>query len=184
MPIAGLAYAAQFRLTDFEHVFGERSDTAPMKALISPLYNEKPQLFDQAFPNVTSKDMRNLLQQLQDLVGLWRKGCYRCSLISPASRTRYTRIKRTIEGLPSSMNQSCSDLIYKSCHLTTLLMIRAFENSKSWAEATKGTTLRETIREALSRTELGSLWGDNLGLLYWIVLVMHCSSFGTPEFMF
>lgn len=42
----------------------------------------------------------------------------------------------------------------------------------------------EQIQDALKRTDLRSLWGDQLGLLYWVLLVFHCAAFDTPYYLF
>jgi hypothetical protein len=77
-----------------------------------------------------------------------------------------------------------TDNVYKACRLTAEVSILAFTESGTWLEAAKGTLIPTSVQDALSKTNLGDLWGEQIDLLYWILLIMQCASWGTPNYVF
>lgn len=68
--------------------------------------------------------------------------------------------------------------------MTSVLLIQSVESHRHWHGVAAGTSVLQEIREALEKTNLDGLWGKNIGLLYFVVLVFHTAAFGTSEYLF
>lgn len=191
MPVAGLAPLADSATTlqEYEYVFEDawQSRTHPDPELYSPVYDGRiePAAQEDPFPYVQREHLRLLLQMMQSVISIWLRQttegeqedetvaldslCTQILLMPSARRT----------GLACS-----KDFMYEVCRLTSVLMIQSVERRLSWRDAAQGTTLVAEIRAALGKTDLDGLWGSNIGLLYWVVLVFHCAAFETSDYPF
>lgn len=68
-----------------------------------------------------------------------------------------------------------SGSVYECCRIVAHLMLRAEALHCSLPEAAQGTTCLVELHNALQKTNLFDLWGSQIGLLYW-VLVVSCTS--------
>lgn len=74
--------------------------------------------------------------------------------------------------------------ILRLCRMTANIMARTCHLGVAMRLAVEGTALVKNIKSGLQRSDLGQLWGPNIGVLYWIVLVTHCASFGREHYLF
>jgi hypothetical protein len=182
MPAPGLATLSHVNLDQMQQMFGTSSTEQSSHDLLSPIYNEARL----PFPCVESHRLQKLLQLTQSVLDHWMT-YGSLSQGSLASRERCKNFHQLVKNMPSSPVQAgevYQDGVYESCRLTAVLMIKSLELTTSWLETAKQDKVLRSCREALSRTDLGDLWGPHIGLLYWIVLVMHCGSFRTPLYTF
>lgn len=178
MPATGLATTSHVNFDEMQTLFGNSCPTASHD-LLSPIYNEAKQ----PFPGVKSERLRTLLEVTQCTFDFWitSVSASKCDLTYASARESCKTFRQRIEDIAYSLGR---DGIYESCHWTASLMVRSVENCESWRESAQRDTTLHSCRHALSRTNLGDLWGTQIGLLYWVVLVMHCASFQTPSYPF
>ena len=62
---------------------------------------------------------------------------------------------------------------YECRRLTAILMTRMVSRGESWCDAANGTTFGEDIIFSLSNSDPEDLWGEHVGLLYWVSLVAY-----------
>lgn len=62
---------------------------------------------------------------------------------------------------------------YECCRLTAILMTRAISRGMTWSDAASGTTYAKDIIFSLSNSDTEGLWGDHVGLLYWVSLISY-----------
>lgn len=62
---------------------------------------------------------------------------------------------------------------YECCRLTAILMTRAVSRGMTWSDAANGTTYTKDIISSLSNSDTEDLWGDHVGLLYWVSLIAY-----------
>jgi hypothetical protein len=74
-----------------------------------------------------------------------------------------------------------SGYVYECCRLVAHLMLRAEALHCSLKKAAQGTTCPVEINNALQKTNLFDLWGSQIGLLYWVLLVS-CTSVSGSSF--
>lgn len=79
------------------------------------------------------------------------------------------------------ISSSESGYVYECCRLAAQLMLRAETRRYSLNEAVQGTTFHIQVENALQKTDLFDLWGPNIGLLYWVLLVF-CTSITGNQF--
>jgi hypothetical protein len=178
MPAPGLATTSHVNFDEMQTLFGNSLPEANHD-LLSPIYNEAKQ----PFPSVKSEWLGTLLEVAQCTFDFWITSVSdsKCELTYASARKSCKNFSQRIEDIAYSLGR---DGIYESCHWTASLMVRSVENCESWLESAQRDTILHSCRDALSRTNLGDLWGTQIGLLYWVVLVMHCASFQTPSYPF
>ena len=71
--------------------------------------------------------------------------------------------------------------VYECCRLVAHLMLQAEASRCSLREAAQGGTCLVQIDHALQKTNLFDLWGPQIGLLYWVLLVS-CTSVADNSF--
>lgn len=190
MPVAGLAPLADSAtaLKEYEYVFEDmwQSRDGPDTRLYSPVYDGRTDAADDPFPYVQREHLRLLLQMMQSVVKLWLQ-----QVESPLEQQLDESIVLDslldrILGMPSSKipNLPCTDdHVYEACRLVSVLMIRSVERGLSLHAVVQGTStgsaMLRDIKEALVHTELEGFWGNQFGLLYWVMLVYHCAAFGS-----
>ncbi|KAI1615606.1 hypothetical protein EDD37DRAFT_497953 [Exophiala viscosa] len=190
MPVAGLAPLADSAtaLDEYEYVFEDvwQSRTHPDPELYSPVYDGRTDHENDAFPYVQRDHLRLLLQMMQSVINIWLRQI--TDDLRPKDETVVLdSLCSQILDMPSARKPdlACSnDFMYEACRLTSVLMVQSVEQFVSWRDAAQGTTLVAEIKAALAKTELDGLWGKNIGLLYWVVLVLHCAAFETREYPF
>lgn len=179
MPIPGLVSADDVVLLHHESIFGAQS-SHPDERLASPLYCVDPRQHHHGFGTVKDEQTRELLLMLQ-----------RCFSHSVDTRDHLghhaaLRICRTLSTIMNSTDppDHSSTAIYATCYWTTMIMLRLFEQRCDWRSAVHGTMIVPHIKTLLQMTDLGDLWGPNIGVLYWVLLVLYCASFQTTYFSF
>lgn len=189
MPTSGLAPTLDSAtvLKDYEHIFEDpwRSRTHPAPELYSPVYDGRDDQQDDPFPFVKKEHLRLLLQMMQSVIKIWLQQTKLPSQPQWPDFMVLDSLCQRIVSMPSSKvpGLPCSDdHVYEACRLISLLMVQSVEAGRSWKCMVQGTSMLVDIKEALQRTDLGSLWGDNVGLLYWIMLVYHCAAYGTADY--
>jgi hypothetical protein len=178
MPAPGLATTSHVNFGEMQILFGNSCLTASHD-LLSPIYNEAKL----PFPGVKSERLRTLLEVTQFTFDFWITSvrASMCELTYASARESCKSFRQRIDDIVYSPGR---DGIYESCCWTASLMVRSVENCESWLESAQRDKTLHSCRDALSRTNLGDLWGTQIGLLYWVVLVMHCASFQTPSYPF
>ncbi|KEF54692.1 uncharacterized protein A1O9_09134 [Exophiala aquamarina CBS 119918] len=190
LPTSGLAAPVNSStvLQDYEFVFEDqwRTRTEPDPTLFSPVYGGSAESTEDRFPCVETQHLYRLVEMMQDAINLWLQR-------DVSLRPPYTDVTLGLESLearilclPSAHDQSfpySNDFIYESCRLTSVLMVRSVQTISNWKITAERESLLRPLREALKRTDLAGLWGNKLGLLYWVVLVFSCAAFGTPDYL-
>jgi hypothetical protein len=81
-------------------------------------------------------------------------------------------VKAQLESHLSANNPqspSCGDWIFESCRVAALLILQAVEQSTPLASCNP--LLTESLVQALEKTDIGGMWGDMLGVLYWVLMI-------------
>lgn len=73
---------------------------------------------------------------------------------------------------------------YECCRLTTILMTRVLSRSQGWSDAADGTSFADDLVFSLSNSDLSELWGNQVGLLHWVVLVAYAVLHKTKHRLF
>lgn len=190
MPTSGPAPSVNSgtALQDYEFVFEDqwRRRTEPDPKLFSPAYDGRSNSTEDPFSHIEAQHLHMLLDMMQDVINIWlHRGV---SLKQP--HTDATLVLQYLQvgilSLPSAYDHSfpySNDFIYESCRLTSVLMARSAQTISNWKLTAERESLLRPLREALKRTDLAGLWGNKLGLLYWVVLVFSCAAFGTPNYL-
>jgi len=190
MPTPGLAPPANSDtlLQEHEFVFEDqwKSRTEPDPTLFSPVYDGRTNSTEDPFPCSEDEHLHILLEMMQDAINLWLRQDF--SLELPYMDDEYVlqALHDGILAMPSAYipGLPCSnDYIYECCRLTSVLMVRSVQTKRTWKTTAKKDSILHQLREALQKTDLSSLWGNKLGLLYWVILVFHCAAFGTPDYL-
>jgi hypothetical protein len=140
---------------------------------VSPLFwpESSPLLLDK-FRSSCDENLQQLIQGVHELI----------ELAPGASDDAITKLKALrcfIEGFPKGEKkdnpQARSPQVhrYESCRLTAILMTRVVSRGESWSDAASGTTFEEDIIFALSNSDTDDLWGEHVGLLYWVSLITY-----------
>jgi len=190
MPVAGLAPLADSATTlkDYEYVFEDvgQMRIRPDPELYSPVYDGRTDSKEDPFPNIQREHLLLLVQMMQSVINIWLRQI--TDDLRPEDEIiALSALCARILDMPSAKKKglACSnDFMYETCRLTSVLMVQSVEQYVSWRDAAQGTTLVAEIRAALAKTELDGLWGRNIGLLYWVVLVFHCAAFETSDYPF
>ena len=97
-----------------------------------------------------------------------------------------TEIRKAIRMVPPLIGSKRMEHehIYECCRLTSLIMLRAEEASLSLRAAVENTTILEDIRHSLQHTDTANLWGDHIGLLFWVIVVVNAAAFHTTHHLF
>ncbi|EXJ69871.1 uncharacterized protein A1O5_06944 [Cladophialophora psammophila CBS 110553] len=192
IPIPGLATPAhpQTLLKEYEHVFEDRwhSRIQADPELYSPLYDGRIDPSEDPFPFLRRDHLRLLVQMMQSVVKIWtrRDPCSAQQQLTADTLISMSLCQRIL-AMPSSTipDLPCStDYVYEACRLTSVLLIRSVESNRHWRFVAKGTSILQDIRDALHKTDLDNLWDKDIGLLYYVVLVFHSATFGTPHYLF
>jgi hypothetical protein len=140
---------------------------------VSPLFWPEPHavLLDK-FRSSCDEKLWQLIQVAHELT----------ELVSEAPDVAITKLKalrRFIEDLPKGERTDYSQVRsaqvhrYESCRLTAILMTRVASRGETWSDAASGTTFENDIIFSLSNSDTGELWGEHVGLLYWVSLVAY-----------
>lgn len=190
MPIAGLAPLgnSDTLLTEVEFIFEDqwKSRTEPDLTLFSPIYDGRTNPLDDPFPHVESNYLHVLLEMMQEIINIWLRPGFSLGTLSKIDASMLESLQISVLTMPSAHVPSLpcsSDYVYECCRLISVLMVRSVQVKCSWKTMAGRNSLLPQLREALHRTDLGNLWGNKLGLLYWVILVFHCAAFGTPDYL-
>ena len=175
-------------LKDYEFVFEDqwRTRTQSDPTLFSPVYDGRVNSAEDPFPYVEDQHLHILLEMMRDVINIWVQR----DVSQKPQHTDNTIVLQSLQAgllnLPSAHDPGfphTNDFIYESCRLTSVLMVRSVQTLSNWRLTAERESLLRPIREALKRTDLGGLWGNKVGLLYWVVLVFSCAAFGTPDYL-
>ena len=183
IPIAGFFSYPAVDLSTYEHIFGVWSPENICPQLLSPVHDEQPRRFPRPYPCIRDDRLRILVIQTRNLYVLWQQDHNETEDSDPNDLPDRSQLYKDLKSTTASRGAS-TDYIYESCRLTAELSILAFQKSSTWLAAAQGTSIVRRTRDAILKTDLGSLWGDHVGLLYWIVLIMQCASWGTSDYVF
>lgn len=190
MPTSGLAPPANpvTLLQEYQFVFEDqwKSRTEPDPILFSPVYDGRTDFTEDPFPCVEGEHLHILLEMMQDVIKLWLRQDSSLDAPHTDDKSVLQSLHGGILAMPSAHIPSlpCSnDHIYESCRLTSVLMVRSVQTARHWRNMAERDSILHQLREALQKTDLANLWGNKLGLLYWVILVFHCAAFGTPHYL-
>lgn len=92
------------------------------------------------------------------------------------------RVRKAILQAPSACGQ---DHIYECCRLTALMIVKAEMNSVPLRVAVQDTEILEDLQRSLKHTDAGSeLWGQHIGLLFWVIVLANAAAYHTPYHLF
>jgi hypothetical protein len=140
---------------------------------VSPLFwpESSPLLLDK-FRSSCDENLQQLIQGVHELIEL-------APGASDDAITKLRALRCFIEAFPKGEEkdnpQARSPQVhrYESCRLTAILMTRVASRGESWSDAASGTTFEEDITFALSNSDTDDLWGEHVGLLYWVSLITY-----------
>ncbi len=205
MPTSGLAppIDSATALKEYRYVFEDmwQSRTHPAPELFSPVYDGREDPSEDPLPyvHVHAEHLRLLLQMMQSVVNAWlRQTRVPLDVDVDAGESDTDTVvlnslcprilhmpSAKVPGLPCT-----GDYVYEACRIVAVLMVQSAERNQLWrvlaqeGSGSETVTLLRALRYALEKTDLGSLWGKNIGLLYWVGLVFHCAAFGSTEYPF
>ena len=146
---------------------------------VSPLfwlYSEP--LFMETFRSTCDKLLWRLVNHTHELVELVFSVASEVGIDVTNATGRLEYLAAVLESLPTGKDRDRSQLgslqahKYECCRLTALLMLRfAVNGGKSWYDAANGTSFVEDIVYSLSNCGPEDLWGDHVGLFFWVVHV-------------
>jgi hypothetical protein len=135
-----------------------------------------------------AEHLQLLLQITRSIINIWlRKKAASPLAQSPADSAALKALYRRLFLMPSSQLQDvpCSnDHVYEACRLTSLLLVDSVESNRHLRGIARNGSALQEIRLALQKTDLDGLWGPNIGLLYFVVVVFQSAAFGTLEYPF
>jgi hypothetical protein len=73
---------------------------------------------------------------------------------------------------------------YECCRLIAIVMTRAVSRGVTWSDAASWATFEEDIIFSLSNSDTEDLWGEHVGLLYWVSLVTYAVLHKTRQRLF
>jgi len=87
-------------------------------------------------------------------------------------------LRTTLEKLPLTAESPTAEsgYMYECCRLTTMLLLRAEANDCRLRDAAYDTDILARVAYALRKTDLYSLWGGQIGLLFWVVMVCYAAA--------
>jgi hypothetical protein len=125
---------------------------------------------------------------MQSVTKIWlRRQEFSTSPYTPADNIILQALYHRILAMPSAKIPdlpSSNDYVYEACRLTSVLLIQSIEINQHWRNMAADSSFLQETREALLKTNLDGLWGKNIGLLYFVVLIFHTAAFGTPDYIF
>ena len=159
---------------------------------VSPLfwlYSEP--LFMEKFHSTCDDLLWRLINLAHALVELVFSTVLESSTNLTETAARYEALRLALESLPMGkvLDKSNFDTIqvhrYECCRLTALLMLRfALHGGVSWYDATTGTTYVEDVVQSLSNSGPEDLWGEHVGLCYWVGHIVRAVMHWTPYRLF
>ena len=87
-------------------------------------------------------------------------------------RIEISTVKAQLESQLSASNPqspSHGDWIFESCRVAALIILQAVEQTTPLASCNP--LLAESLVQALEKTDIGGIWGDMLGVLYWVLVI-------------
>jgi hypothetical protein len=87
-------------------------------------------------------------------------------------RIEISTVKAQLESQLSANNPqspSHGDWIFESCRVAALIILQAVEQTTPLASCNP--LLAESLVQALEKTDIGGIWGDMLGVLYWVLII-------------
>jgi hypothetical protein len=87
-------------------------------------------------------------------------------------RIEVSTIKAQLESHISAHNPqspSHGDWVFESCRVAALIILQAVEKTTPLASCNP--LLTESLVQALEKTDIGGIWGDMLGVLYWVLMI-------------
>lgn len=180
MPVASSNSLRRVVADDFEHILGEGRDQEHEAsiALLSPVYYGTANVRSESYFLIKNERTYALLRATQHILESWQEASVRDDV--PDEFRDQLGLAKCDAGVGSS---TTGDGVFEAVRHVAMLMVRAYDRRESWGQASAGFPV-ERVKEALLTTDLGSLWGHSIGVLYWIVLVMHCATFRTSEYLF
>jgi hypothetical protein len=189
MPVRGLALAQPIlnsaaALEEYGPVLEDptRRRLGPDPRLYSPVYDGRIDPGEPPFPHVKIAHLQILLQLMQSIVKIRID-----QNDSTLNRTTdLGRLCQRILDMPPSRKQPhppyTNDHVYETCRLTSVLLVRSLLTGKTWQALIHEDTMTSDFMHSLHASDPGSLWGKNIGLLYWVMLVWYCAAYGTAHY--
>jgi hypothetical protein len=148
---------------------------------ISPLFwPESNKLFLTKFQSSCDKASWQLIRDTHELVEIVLGASEDENAVSvDTTIAKLKALEGVIKSLPKGEQkdncQASSRQVhrYECCRLTANLMTRAISQGMTWSEAASGTTYAKDIIFSLSNSDTEGLWGDHVGLLYWVSLISY-----------
>ena len=125
--------------------------------------------------NSTEALTTELSRNVQSWLGTFEGDAYESGGKSMLAYRQHCREAISLFQPCASASASESGNVYECCRLAAHLMLRAEALQCSLRVAAQGTTCLVQIDNALQKTNLFDLWGPQIGLLYWVLLVS-CTS--------
>lgn len=187
VPVAGLSPPTESSVDVYKLMLETRPpyQRFPDHTLASPFYTVDPIDTVYSFQTVEDDETRKLSWRLQQ--------CF-LPLQEPNQKSSRPELKialkRDLEALVGSQERTFdrehSPRMWRACTLTarTMLALLSSEKIEDWRSQVQEMSNVAQVREHLQKTDLAGLWGPNIGILYWIVLVMYCASFQSVDQVF
>ncbi len=139
----------------------------------SPFYWQRTPHIESSSKNPAKKLLSELLQAVSDWLATFDldySADFNGDLQLSLDRETYRHRIESFESYTGSVAQETGH-VYECCRLVAQLMLRAEANCCSLQEAAGGTTLIAAVAYSLRKTDIYSLWGSQIGLLFWVVTV-------------
>ena len=189
MPVRGLAPPVQgfaAAIDEFGPILANptRPRLGPGPELYSPVYDGRSDPEEPPFPYVKAQRLRQLLQVMQSIVRICigREDPGYGHVAHVTVRDRLCQQILDIPSLRRLNSRPSGDHIHEACRLTSVLLAQSLLTGRSWQAIVHESSTLLDFMQALHASDPGSLWDENLGLLYLVTLVFHCAAFGTTEY--
>jgi hypothetical protein len=140
---------------------------------VSPLFwPESSTVLLNKFRSSCDENLRQLIQGAHELIEL-------APGTSDDAIAKLKALRSFIEAFPKGEKKDNPQVAspqvhrYESCRLAAILMTRVVSRGETWSDAADGTTFEKDIVFSLSHSDPDDLWGEHVGLLYWVSLIAY-----------
>ena len=135
----------------------------------SPLYCPRKDFFSVKTSSLCSESTLHILQATRSLID----ATIRINALPNERRSEcaqeFQLLKSQLEGLLKPSKDMQVDYVNESCRLTAEAVSRAVNTNTSFQDLDGD--IGEKLKSALQKTDIGFLWGQMSGVLFWVALV-------------
>lgn len=186
IPVAGLSPPTESKVNVYELMLETRPPHQRLQdhTLASPFYAVETIDTVYSFQTVKDAETRNLVRRLQQCFSRLQDQSPKYA--KPELRKMMAQdLAAIIAAYEHCFDHINSPRMLKACVLTAHTMLYLLlSRTEDWRLEAQNKVRAAQVRVHLQETDLAGLWGSNIGIMYWIVLVMYCASFQSTDQVF